>query len=50
MAEGVGHSHLLAVVPSVAHQVVFGIVGDELLSSFVALSVDQSHEDVALGV
>ena len=39
---------MLAVIPPIAYQTFFGIVGDELLPTFVALVVHQPHEDVSL--
>ena len=49
-AEGVGRCHMPVVVPAVAHQPFFGIVGNELLTAVVAPVLLQSHEDVALVV
>ena len=49
-SEGVGHSHLFVVIPAIAHQTLFRVVGDELLGAVVAAVACDVYKDVALTV
>ena len=48
MPEGIGHSHFLAVIPAIAHEVFLCIVGNELLTTVIIAVAGQVDEDIPL--
>ena len=46
--EGIGHWRLLAVVPTITHQALFCVVGNELLPAVVATVTGDVYEDITL--